>query len=306
MPKLDYYEVLGVERNSGDDEIKKAYRKLAMKYHPDKNPGDADAEQKFKEVGEAYAVLSNPQKRAQYDRFGHASPGNSGFGGFSAADIDPFEIFRSFMGGFGGFGDFDFGFIGRSRPRRQAGREIHLDTSLNLQEIAEGVTREFKIKRLDPCDNCEGSGAAPGSRKKTCPACGGTGAVRRTAMGGIFTQVTTCEACGGSGEIIVDTCPRCRGDGRIRNDRTITVNIPGGVTEGNYISLRGQGNIGPNNGPRGDIKVFIKEEEHPYFQRDGDDIIYNLQISFPQAALGSEVEIPTLNGKVMMTIPSGT
>ncbi len=307
MEKQDYYEILGVEKNAGEEEIKKAYRKLAFKYHPDKNPNDPEAERKFKEVGEAYAVLSDSEKRARYDRFGHAQPGPEGFGGGFTMDIDPFEIFRSFMSGLGGFGGFgDFGFEGGRGQRLQKGREMRINLALNMEEIATGATKKIKVKRLERCDNCGGSGAAPGSSKKTCPVCRGAGTIKRSAMGGIFTQVYTCDSCNGAGEIISEPCQRCRGDGRLRGEATISVNIPPGVSEGNYISLRGQGNAGPNEGPRGDIRVVIQEKDHPYLIREGDDVIYRLHISFPQAVLGDLVEVPTLDGKARLTIPPST
>ena len=309
MAKRDYYEILGVDRNTSDEEIKKAYRKLAFKYHPDKNPDDSGAEEKFKEVGEAYAVISDPQKRAQYDRFGHAQPEGGGFGGgFSTVDIDPFEILRNFMsnfGGFGGaFGDFNFD-TGRRRSRILKGSEMQLTLKLSLEEIASGVTKKIRIKRLVRCDSCGGSGVKPGSSRKTCPICKGTGEIRRSAMGGIFVQTYTCDSCRGMGRIISDPCPRCKGDGRVRGETTISVTIPAGVTNGNYIVLDGRGNAGPNNGPNGDIKVYIEEKEHQYFERDDDDIIYHLPISFPQAALGDSIEIPTLTGNTQLNIPPG-
>jgi len=311
MNKRDYYEVLGVDRNASIDDIKKAYRKLAVKYHPDKNPGDSEAEKKFKEVGEAYAVLSDEQKRSQYDRFGHVSPGTSGGGyggGFSTMDIDPFEIFRSFMSGFGGFGSgfADFGFGSSSASRQAKGREMQLTLKLTLEEIAAGVNKKIKIKNLVTCDLCNGSGSKPGSPPRTCPVCHGSGEIRRSAMGGFFTQVSPCDSCRGQGQIISDPCPACRGEGRVRGETTISVNIPAGVTTGNYIILRGQGNAGPNNGAKGDIKVYIEEKEHEYFERQGDDLFYHLQISFPQAALGDTVTVPTLTGNAKITIPGGT
>jgi len=310
MAKRDYYQVLGIDKNASEEEIKKAYRKLAFKYHPDKNPDNPGAEEKFKEVGEAYAVISNPEKRVQYDRFGHAQPEGAGFGGgFSSMDIDPFEILRNFMssfGGFGGaFGDFSFDTGGR-RTRRYKGNEMQLTLKLTLEEIASGVSKKIKVKRLQRCDQCDGSGIKPGSSRKTCPVCRGAGEIRRSSMGGIFVQTYACDACKGTGQIISDPCPRCKGDGRVRGETTINVNIPAGVATGNYILLDGRGNAGPNGGPNGDIKVFVEEKEHEYFERNENDIIYHLPISFPQAALGDTVEIPTLTGNTQISIPPGT
>jgi molecular chaperone DnaJ len=311
MADKDYYKILEVDRNASEDDIKKAYRRLAFKYHPDKNPDNrAEAEQKFKEVGEAYSVLSDSNKRAQYDRFGKVGTGtgDSGFGGFSTMDIDPFEIFRSFMSGFGGFGGFsDFGFdFEGGRGRRLKGQEMQLTLKLSLEEIAAGVSKKIKIKRLEKCDHCDGSGVKPGTSKKKCPVCQGAGQVRRSTMGGFFTQIYTCDACRGSGQIISEHCPVCKGDGRITGESTININIPAGVATGNYILLREQGNAGPNNGPKGDIRVYIEEKEHEYLERDGENVIYYLQISFPQAVLGGVVEVPTLNGNARLTIPPGT
>jgi molecular chaperone DnaJ len=212
-----------------------------------------------------------------------------------------------FGGSFGGFGGFgDFGFDQSQRSQRIMGREMQIKLKLSLEDISTGVSKKIKIKRLDQCDNCDGTGAKPGTSRHTCPACHGSGQIRRSAMGGIFTQVYTCDSCGGSGQIIRDPCPRCKGDGRAHGETTISVSIPAGVAAGNFIYLRGQGNVGPNDGPRGDIKVIIQEQDHKYFVRDGDDIIYNLQISFPQATLGDSVEVPTLSGKARLTIPPGT
>lgn len=305
MEKRDYYDVLGVDKNVDDEELKKAYRKLAFKYHPDKNPNDPEAERKFKEVGEAYAVLSDSNKRAQYDRLGHSQPGAGFDGGGFRMDFDLSDAFRMFMDGFGGFSDFGFG-GDRGRSRVQRGREMQIKLKLSLEEILTGISKRIKIKKLVPCPTCGGSGVKPGSSKQTCPLCHGRGERRETAFGGIFTQVRTCERCGGLGKIITNPCPECRGDGRVRGESTISVDIPAGVANGNYLHLRGQGNTGPNGGPPGDIRVVIQEKEHDYFERDGDDIIYQLDISFPQAALGAALEVPTLTGRAKLTIPPGT
>jgi molecular chaperone DnaJ len=222
-------------------------------------------------------------------------------------DIDPFEIFRSFMSGLGGFGGFsDFGFSDSLRVQEIKGREMQLKIKLTLSEIATGVTKKIKVKRLQRCENCQGTGVRPGSSKVKCPVCNGSGEIRRSALGGFFTQVYTCDSCGGTGSVIRDPCPICKGDGRIRGEATVNINIPAGVSSGNYLNLRNQGNAGPNNGPRGDIKVIIIEEENDTFKRDGDDIIYPLAISFSQAALGDTVEIPTLDSEVRLNIPAGT
>ncbi len=306
VAKADYYEILGVDRNADLEEIKKAYRRLAIKYHPDKNKGDKEAEEKFKEVSEAYAVLSDPEKRARYDRFGHADPGLGDFaGGF---DFDLSDALRIFMeGGFGGFADF-FGAGRASRAERaHRGSDLQITLKLSLEEIASGTTKKIRISKLKVCDLCRGSGAARGSQPVSCPTCGGRGEVRRVSRSflGQFIQASTCPQCQGSGEIVQDKCPKCRGEGRYKGETTLSVTIPAGVQAGNYLTLRGEGNAGLRGGPPGDVFIVVDERKHELFERHGDDIIYRLLISFPQAALGDEIEIPTLNGRVKINIPAG-
>jgi molecular chaperone DnaJ len=309
MEKRDYYEVLGVDRDAGEDEIKKAYRKLALKYHPDKNKGDPGAEEKFKEVGEAYSILSDPQKRAQYDRFGHAATTGAGpgFGGFEM-EFDPFELFRSVMGDAFGFGDFFGGARQQGRRVRRKGSDLRITLKLSLEEIAQGVTKKIRVKKLKVCKTCGGSGARPGSQRQTCPTCRGAGEIRQVSRSlfGNFVNVTTCSTCGGEGTIVADRCTDCGGEGLVRGETTLSVNVPAGVKTGNYLHLRGQGNAGPRGGPAGDIIVVIEEKDHEFFERQGDDIIYRLQVSIPQAVLGDEVEVPTLTGRAKLTVNPGT
>ncbi|GAB4338590.1 MAG: molecular chaperone DnaJ [Calditrichia bacterium] len=320
--KRDYYEILGVAKTATKEEIKGAYRKLAMKYHPDRNPGDKEAEEKFKEVAEAYDVLSDEKKRATYDRFGHDGlRGGAGFGGGGGMH-DPFDLFREVFGG-GGFGSIFDEFFGGStrttrRERRQRGSDLQVKLKLSLEEIATGVTKQLKIKKQVRCQTCSGSGLQAGAKPATCPTCQGSGEVRQVSQSifGRVVNVTQCSRCGGSGSIITNPCETCRGEGRVHGEETIEVSVPAGASNGNYLQLRGKGNVGPNGGPAGDLIVIVEEKEHKFFVRDGNNIIYELYISFPQAALGSEVLIPTLeletvngekkNKMVKISIPPGT
>lgn len=314
MPR-DYYEVLGVQKGASDDEIKKAYRKLAMKYHPDRNPGDAEAEANFKEAAEAYEVLGDEQKRRTYDQYGHQGLGGPfASGGFKWSDFshagDFDDIFSNLDDIFGGgiFGDI---FGGGRRGRRggpQRGEDLRITLPLTLEEIAEGTQKKIKLTRMDTCDDCTGSGAKEGSQSTTCDVCGGTGQVRQAtrSLFGQFVNVTTCPKCQGEGSMIQEPCPRCGGEGRTDKQVSLTVNIPAGVAEGNYIPLRGQGSVGRRGGPAGDCQVFIQEIEHDQFERHGNDVVYDLPVSFSQAALGAEIEVPTLSGKAKMKVPAGT
>jgi len=312
MAKRDYYEILGVGRGAGEDEIKKAYRRLAIKYHPDKNPGDKSAEELFKEATEAYEVLKDSQKRQIYDNYGHEGlrgAGSGGFEGFGGFDIG--DALRAFMRDFGGFGFDDvFGFAGgrgRERgPRR--GKDLQVSLDLTLEEIAAGVEKQLKVKRLVACQRCSGSGAEPGSSRRNCPTCGGQGQVRRVSKSlfGQFVNIQNCPHCSGEGQIIEKACVECAGQGLVNGQTTIKVDIPAGVSSGNYIAVRGSGNHGPRGGPPGDVLVVIREMEHKQFARRGDDIICEIPLSFSQAALGAEIDIPALEGKSRLTIPPGT
>ncbi len=309
--KRDYYEVLGVSKGASDDDLKRAYRKLAKKYHPDVNPGDKDAEAKFKEVNEAYSVLSDKEKRARYDQFGHAGVdpsyggGAGGFGGFDMGDIDLGDIFGSFFGG-GGFGGFGGGGGRRNGP--QKGESLRASLTITFEEAAFGCEKEISLNRTEPCDACQGSGCEPGTTADTCPDCRGTGTVRiqqRTPLG-VMASTATCSKCRGTGKIIHTPCKACGGTGSVKKSKRITVTIPAGIDDGQAISLRGQGNAGKNGGPAGDLIVSVRVKPHPQFQREGTTVLYEHKVTFYQAAMGAELEIPTIDGKVKYTLPAGT
>ena len=308
--KRDYYEVLGVDKSASKDEIKKAYRKLAMKYHPDRNPGDKSAEEKFKEAAEAYEVLSDDQKRQRYDQFGHAGMSGAGGGGGFNMDIeDIFSNFGDIFGGFGGFGGFDGG-RGGSQQRVARGSSLRVKVKLTLREVAEGVEKKIKVKKYCACKVCHGTGAQGGnSGTETCPTCKGSGvvtSVKNTILGQMRTQ-TTCPTCGGIGKIIKNKCTACSGTGIVQDDEIITINIPAGVADGMTMTVPGKGNAGRNGGVNGDLQVLLEEEKDPRFVREDNNLVYQLNISFPEAVLGTTVEIPTINDtKVKFSIEPGT
>ena len=314
MAKRDYYEVLGIDKNASEDEIKKAYRKLAIKYHPDRNPDSKEAEEKFKEAAEAYDVLHDPQKRQQYDQFGFNAPGAGGFGGFGETGgfsmDDIFSMFGDVFGGHGGFGGFSgFGGEGSRQRPQYRGSDLRLKVKLSLQEIATGVTKKFKVKKDVTCTHCHGSGAENGSKSETCPTCHGSGVVVKTVrtMLGMMQTQTECPTCHGEGSVIKDKCHQCRGTGVVKGEEIVEIKIPAGVAEGMVVNVPGKGNAGQRNGISGNIQVYIEEEENDTFIRDGQDIVYNLLLDFPTAALGGEVEIPTLEGpRVRIKIDAGT
>lgn len=312
MAKRDYYEVLGVNRSATKDEIKKAYRKLAMQYHPDRNPGDNSAEEKFKEAAEAYEILSHDDKRNNYDRFGHEGVRGSGFGaeGFSNVN-DIFSHFSDIFGGSSIFDDF-FGGSQRGRSRKRGpgvpGSDLRVSLKLTLEEIATGVSKKIKIRKQVKCDDCSGSGAQAGTSLKTCPVCNGAGEVKTVSRSvfGQFVNIQACQNCQGEGQVVDSPCKKCSGDGRVSDETTVKIEVPAGVEDGNYMTLRGEGNAGKRGGQPGDLLVIFQEIRHEHFVREKDDVIFNLFITFPQAALGDEVEVPTLNGKAMLKIDPGT
>lgn len=312
MAKRDYYEVLGLGRDVTEEDIKRAYRRLALQYHPDRNPGNKDAEEKFKEATEAYEVLKDPEKRSRYDRYGHAGvAAEAGFEGFDFSTFNLSDALRAFMRDFGSFGIFDDFFGQTTRTRRRGGprgRDLQVRLKLSLEEIATGVEKKIRVKRMVRCDECRGTGAAKGTSKATCPRCEGTGQVRKVSRSffGQFVNLTTCDYCKGEGEVIQKPCSACAGQGRIRGTSAIAVKVPAGVVTGNYIPIRGSGDVGPRGGSSGDLIVLIEELEHDLFRRREDDIIYELPVSFSQAALGDQVGVPTLDGEVNLKIPPGT
>ncbi len=305
--KRDYYEVLGVNKSASDADIKRAYRKLAKQYHPDVNPGDKTAEAKFKEANEAYEILSDAQKKARYDQFGHAGTDPNGFGGFG-----------------GGFGDFDFGGIGdifetffggagfgrssRNRTGPQKGADLKYAMEISFDEAAFGCEKEIALNRMENCTTCGGSGAKKGSSSSTCKHCNGSGQVqvKQSTPFGQFVNVKTCDVCKGEGKIIVDPCPSCNGKGKTRKSIKLKINVPAGIDDGQTISLRGEGEPGSKGGPTGDLYISIRVKTHPLFQRQGNDVVCEMPITFVQAALGAELEVPTIDGKVKYSIPDGT
>ena len=310
MEKRDYYEVLGVSKSADATEIKKAYRKLALKYHPDKNPGDKEAEEKFKEAAEAYDVLSNEEKRHRYDQFGHAGVGGAGQGGFGGGMSmdDIFSQFGDIFGSFGGFSGFGGFGGGRSARRVNRGTNLRVKVKMNLQEIATGIEKKIKVKKYVACQHCNGTGAKDGKSYSTCSTCKGSGQVTRvqnTILGAMQTT-STCPTCEGEGKIINEKCTFCNGEGVLMSEEVISINIPAGVGEGMQLSLSGKGNAARRGGVNGDLIVLIEEEEHPELVRDGNDLLYNVFIGYPEAVLGETVEIPTIEGKVKVKIEAGT
>ncbi|HLO70425.1 MAG TPA: molecular chaperone DnaJ [Flavipsychrobacter sp.] len=315
MAKRDYYEVLNVSKSASADEIKKSYRKIAMQYHPDRNPGDKAAEEKFKEAAEAYDVLSNPDKKAQYDRFGHAGMGGAASGGYGGGpggmrmedifqnfgDIFGDDMFGSFFGGGGGQ---------RGGGRRQGtrGANLRVKLKMNFAEIANGANKKIKVKKYVSCNTCSGSGAKDKNSVQTCGSCGGSGQVRKVTQTflGQMQTVTTCPTCNGEGTQITSKCGSCKGEGRVYGEETISLDIPAGVQDGMQLSMGGAGNAGERGGPNGDLLILIEEEKHPHLKRNELDVIYQLHLSFPEVVLGTQVEVPTIDGKAKIKIPAGT
>lgn len=309
--KRDYYEVLGVAKGAADDEIKKAYRKLAKENHPDLHPGDKACEERFKEVNEAYEILSDPDKKARYDQYGHAAfDPSAGFGGGAGGFGDFGDIFSDiFGGGFGGFGDiFGGGFGGRASNAPRKGESIRTNLSISFEEAAFGCKKDVTVARIEQCDDCKGTGCAPGTTPEVCPDCKGTGSVRTTQRTpfGMVQSTGPCQKCRGTGKIIHQPCPTCHGMGNVRKQHKLNVTIPAGIDDGQTVSVRGQGSVGANGGPAGDLLVFIIVRPHARFERDGSNVMMEQEISYSQAVLGAEIEVPTLDGNVKLTIPEGT
>lgn len=313
--KRDYYEVLGVDKNASAEDIKKAYRKKAIQYHPDKNPGDKEAEEKFKEAAEAYEVLSDPQKRQRYDQYGFAGMGGAGgFNGGQGMNMEDIfsqfgDLFESWgMGGGGHFSSFFGGQRGGGGQRVRRGSDLRVRVHVTLEEIATGVNKKIRVKKLVPCQDCHGTGSADGSQGDVCPTCKGTGRIVRTQRGifGMMQVQDECPTCHGEGRIIKNKCPKCNGEGVVRAEEVIDIHIPAGVTGGMQIPVHGKGNAAPNGGVPGDLLVLIEEEEHKDFVREGNDLVYNLLLDMPTAILGGQVIIPTLQGEAKITITPGT
>ena len=305
MSKRDYYDVLGVEKSADEAELKKAYRKKAMEYHPDRNSGDKEAEEKFKEINEAYEVLSDQEKRNMYDQFGHAGVNQQGGGGFGGGGFSGggFEdiINEMFGGGFGGGGR-------SSRNRPQKGKNVQVNITISFKEAAFGTKKDIEFYRTEECSTCNGTGAEPGTKKHTCDKCGGSGEIRykQRSLFGESISVTTCDKCNGSGEIYETPCHTCKGHGKVKKSKKIEVNIPAGIYHGAKMNLRGEGNLGSKGGPRGDVYVVVSVMPHEIFKRDGDDVFCEIPITFTQATLGSEIVVPTLEGKISITVAPGT
>lgn len=310
MAKRDYYEILGVQKNATEAEIKKAYRKVAIQFHPDKNPDNPEAEDKFKEAAEAYEILSNADKKARYDRFGHeGNRGGGGGGHHGGMNMD--DIFSQFGDIFGGGGGSPFGDMfggGRRGQRVRKGSDLRIRIKLSLQDVAEGVTKKIKVKRQDSCKSCNGNGSKNGTAVQTCNTCNGAGQVQqvqRTMLGNMMTT-STCPSCQGRGKTILERCGDCSGDGVVPNEEVLEIKIPAGVAEGMNLTMSGKGNMPPGGGVAGDLQILVEEEPHEELQRDGNNVVYELYISFPQAALGDSIEIPTISGKAKIKIEAGT
>ncbi|HNY00811.1 MAG TPA: molecular chaperone DnaJ [Oscillospiraceae bacterium] len=309
--KRDYYEVLGVTKGASDDEIKKAYRKMAKENHPDLHPGDKACEERFKEVNEAYEILSDPDKKARYDQYGHAAfDPSAGFGGGGAGGFGDFgDIFSDiFGGGFGGFGDIFGGGGGRASNAPRKGESIRTNVSISFEEAAFGCKKDVTVARIEVCPDCKGTGCAPGTTPEICPDCKGTGSVRTTQRTpfGMVQSSGPCQRCRGTGKIIHQPCPTCHGMGNVRKQHKLNVTIPAGIDDGQTVSVRGQGNAGSNGGPAGDLLVFIIVRPHARFERDGANVVMEQEISYAQAVLGADIEVPTLDGSVKLNIPEGT
>lgn len=306
----DYYETLGVPRSASDDDIKKAYRKLAMQYHPDRNNGSTESEERFKNITEAYDILRDGNKRAAYDRYGEAGLRGGGFGGFHHVDLsEALNIFMRDLGGMGGMGGFSDIFGRRSSgAQTRSGSDVRVTLELTLAEVASGVEKPIAVRLLNPCDRCSGTGAEPGTDVTTCPTCKGSGEVRRAQQSffGPVVSVSVCPNCAGDGKIVAAPCKKCRGEGRIRGEEQVTIKVPPGVSTGQYMTLRGVGNAGPRNGPRGDILVVFEVDEDERFERDGEDLMTEVLVTYPQLVLGADVDVPTVTGSVNLRVPAGT